>query len=200
MGKKKAVLEGEGTAGAVEKGKGKAAVAEAGTPGGVEKKEKEPVACIHEHADLVLRREFPEICDKLADEAKKGNIPALKVLLELAKTAGAKAEQQDGKSLGEMLMDELKRRQDEREAAADAAKPFSQIQGFIEQPGGAAFLPPHRRRPVGGDPGLDEKAASGGVPTHRPFVKTVKMVEQIAKDAGGNDASNEGAKSGGEAE
>jgi hypothetical protein len=126
---KKAVLEGDAAADAVEEEKEEAAVAteEAGTPGGVKKKKEPPVECIHEHADLVLRREFPEICDALAEEAKKGNIPALKLLLEIAKSGGAKAEQQGGKSLSELLMDELKRRQDEREAAADAAKAKEQI-------------------------------------------------------------------------
>jgi hypothetical protein len=37
------------------------------------------------------------------------------------------AKHREGKSLSEMLMDELKRRQDEREAAADAAKAEEQV-------------------------------------------------------------------------
>lgn len=159
VGKKNAVLEGKGTADAVEEQKEEAAVVKAGTPGGVEKKEKEPVACIHEHADLVLRREFPEICDALAEEAKKVNIPALKVLLDIAKSGGAKAEQQGGKSLGELLMDELKRRQDEREAAADAAKAEEQIAkdaGSNDAGNGDA----------GGNDAGNEGAKSGGEAEH----------------------------------
>jgi hypothetical protein len=127
VGKKKAVPEGEAAADAVEEKKEEAAVAEAGTPGGVEKKQTEPVACIHEHAEVVLRKEFPDICVALVKKAKVGHIPALKVLLEIAKSGGAKAGEQGGKSLSEMLMDELKRRQDEREAAADAAKATEQV-------------------------------------------------------------------------
>ena len=125
MGTKKVLLDVEAAAGGLEEDNEKAAVAEAGTPGGIEKKEKEPVACIHEHADKVLRQEFPDICDALVDKAKEGRILAVKLLLEIAKSS--KAKQQGGKSLSEMLMDELKRRQDEREAAADAAKAEEQV-------------------------------------------------------------------------
>jgi len=125
VGTKKVLLDVEAAAGGLEEDSEIAAVAEAGTPGGVEKKEKEPVACIHEHADKVLRQEFPNICKALIDKATEGRIPAVKLLLEIAKSA--KAKQQGGKSLSEMLMDELKRRQDEREAAADAAKAGEQV-------------------------------------------------------------------------
>lgn len=130
MGKKNAVLEGVGTADAVEEKKEEAAVADEGTAAGAEKKEKEPVECIDEQAAEILRREFPEIGAALAEKAKKGDIPALKMLLDIrsGKFNGATvAKEQGGKSLSELLMDELKRRQDEREAAADAAKAEEQI-------------------------------------------------------------------------
>ncbi len=125
MGTKKVLLDVEAAAGGLEEDNEKAAVAEAETPGSVETKENKPVTGIHEHADEVLRREFPDICKALVDKAKEGRIPAVKLLLEIAKSA--KAKQQGGKSLSEMLMDELKRRQDEREAAADAAKAEEQV-------------------------------------------------------------------------
>jgi hypothetical protein len=125
VGTKKVLLDVEAAAGGLEEDIEIAEVAEAGTPGGVGKKEKEPVACSHEHADNVLRQEFPDICEALVDKAKEGRILAVKLLLEIAKSA--KAKQQGGKSLSEMLMDELKRRQDEREAAADAAKAGEQV-------------------------------------------------------------------------
>lgn len=131
MGEKKVVLEGVAAADAVgEEEKEEAAVAEAGTPGGVEKKENEPVGCIQEQAAEILEREFPEIGIALAKKAKEGDIPALKMLLDIRSgkfNDTTVAKQQGGKSLGEMLMDELKRRQDEREAAADAAKAAEQV-------------------------------------------------------------------------
>jgi hypothetical protein len=130
--KKKAVLEGGAVAEAAEEKKEEAAeeaVAEAGAPEGVEKKKKEPIACIHEHADVELRREFPDIFKTLMKAFYEGSLPALKMLLEIraGKYGGPEqVEEQGGKSLGEMLMDELKRRQDEREAAVDAAKAVEQ--------------------------------------------------------------------------
>lgn len=130
VGKKKAVLEDEAASGAVEEKKEEAAIAEAGAPSGVEAEKKEPVWCIHEDTDAELRREFPDICSAFIKKAKDGSIPALKLLLEIraGKYGDAKvAKQQGGKSLSEMLMDELKRRQDEREEAADAAKAEEQV-------------------------------------------------------------------------
>ena len=112
---------------------------------------KEPVEDIREYTDREFREAYPEICKGLLTKAKRGDVAKIRMLLEII--AGKygdpeKTKQEDGKSLSELLMDELKRRQDEREAATDAAK----------------------------------------------------AEEQIAKDAGSNDAGNEGAKSGGEAE
>jgi hypothetical protein len=136
VGKKNAVLEGKGTADAVEEQKEEAAVATeeaiAGkTASSVEvKKDKGPVEDIREYTDREFREAYPEICAGLMTKAKDGDIPQIKMLLEII--AGKyddpeKAEQQSGKSLSELLMDELKRRQDEREAAADAAKAEEQI-------------------------------------------------------------------------
>ncbi len=136
VGKKNAVLEGVGTADAVEEQKEEAAVATeeavAGkTASGVEeKKEKGPVQDIREYTDREFREAYPRICAALIAKAEEADVAKIRMLLEII--AGKygdpeKAEQQGGKSLSELLMDELKRRQDEREAAADAAKAKEQI-------------------------------------------------------------------------
>ena len=85
------------------------------------KKKERPVRCIHEHADVELRRAFPQICSKFLDEAgAKGSVPHAKVMLDVAKQAKRQTKQQKQEpSLSDLLMAELKRRQDEREAAAD---------------------------------------------------------------------------------
>ena len=89
------------------------------------KKEKKqrPVRCIQRHTDVEFRREFPKIFDGLAEKAKAGGTAQTRLLLEIGKFGDAKAAKRRGaKSLSEMLLDELKRRQDEREAAAESTK------------------------------------------------------------------------------
>jgi hypothetical protein len=83
-------------------------------------KKKRPVRCIQRHTDVEFRREFPKVFNALVKKAKKGGTAETRLLLQIGKFGDAKAAKRRGaKSLSEMLLDELKRRQDEREAAAD---------------------------------------------------------------------------------
>jgi len=84
------------------------------------KKKARPVRCIHQHTDVEFRREFPEVFKALVEKAKEGGTAETRLLLQIGKFGDSKAAKaRRGKSLSEMLLDELKRRQDEREAAAD---------------------------------------------------------------------------------
>jgi hypothetical protein len=86
-------------------------------------KKRRPVPCIQRHTDVEFRREFPDVFEALMKKAKKGSTAETRLLLQIGKFGDAKAAKRRGaKSLSEMLMDELRRRQDEREAAADRAK------------------------------------------------------------------------------
>jgi hypothetical protein len=86
-------------------------------------KKKRPVPCIQRHTDVEFRREFPDVFKALMKKAKKGSTAETRLLLQIGKFGDAKAAKRRGaKSLSGMLMDELRRRQDEREAAADSAK------------------------------------------------------------------------------
>jgi hypothetical protein len=88
--------------------------------GGKTKKKPRPVPCIQRHTDVEFRREFPEVFEALVKKAKAGGTAETRLLLQIGKFGDPKAaRRRRGKSLSEMLMDELKRRQDEREAAAD---------------------------------------------------------------------------------
>lgn len=89
---------------------------------GEPKKKKRPVRCIQTHTDLEFRREFRDVCTGLLDKAKEGSTAHTRLLLEIGKSGERKTGRRRGKSLSEMLLDELKRRQDEREAATDKAK------------------------------------------------------------------------------
>jgi hypothetical protein len=81
-------------------------------------KKKRPVPCIQRHTDVEFRRAFPKVCEKLIEKSEAGGIPETRLLLQIGKFGDAKAAKRRGaKSLSEMLLDELKRRQDEREAA-----------------------------------------------------------------------------------
>lgn len=87
------------------------------------KKKRRPVPCIQRHTDVEFRREFPDVFKALIKKAKKGSTAETRLLLQIGKFGDAKAAKRRGaKSLSGMLMDELRRRQDEREAAADSAK------------------------------------------------------------------------------
>lgn len=165
VGKKNAVLEGEGTADAVEEQKEEAVQeAVAGkTASSVElKKEEGPVEDIREYTDREFREAYPRICAALIAKAKEADVAKIRMLLEII--AGKhgdpeKTKQEDGKSLSELLMDELKRRQDEREAAADAAKAEEQVAkdaGSKDAGNGDA----------GGDDAGNEGAKSGGEAEH----------------------------------
>jgi hypothetical protein len=97
---------------------------------GAEKKRKKPrpVPCIHRHTDVEFRREFPKVFDGLVKKAKKGGTAETRLLLQIGKFGDPKAaKRQGGKSLSEMLLDELKRRQDEREAEADSKRAAEQM-------------------------------------------------------------------------
>jgi hypothetical protein len=95
--------------------------AEAGT--GKKTKKPRPVRCIHRHTDVEFRRIFPAVFDGLAEKAKEGGTAETRLLLQIGKFGDPKAaKRRRGKSLSEMLLDELKRRQDEREAAADSKR------------------------------------------------------------------------------
>jgi hypothetical protein len=75
-----------------------------------------------------FRREFRQVCEKLIEKSKAGGIQETRLLLQIGKFGDPKvAKRRGAKSLSEMLLDELKRRQDEREAAADRAKSEAQI-------------------------------------------------------------------------
>lgn len=124
---KNAVLEGEAAAEAVgdenEEGADKTVAKEAAS--GAEEKKNELVRDIREYTDEEFRQAYPDICAALIGKAKEGQIRHVRMLLEII--AGkhgdlATLKQRIGKTLGEMLLDELKRRQDEREAAIDAAE------------------------------------------------------------------------------
>ena len=87
------------------------------------RKKKRPVRCIQQHTDVEFRREFRGVCKALIKKAKAGGISETRLLLQIGKSGDAKAAKRRGvKSLSEMLLDELKRRQDEREAAAESTK------------------------------------------------------------------------------
>jgi hypothetical protein len=99
----------------------KQVAAEAGAERTPEKK-KRPVRNVEKYADVEFRREFPEVCKGLLKKAKAGSTAQVRMLMEIGKSGDAKIAKQRGKkSLSEMLLDELKRRQDEREAAAETA-------------------------------------------------------------------------------
>lgn len=87
-----------------------------------EKKER-PVRCIQQHTDLEFRRSFRTVCDKLIKKSEAGSIPETRLLLQIGKFGDPKVAKRRGeKSLSAMLLDELKRRQDEREAATESTK------------------------------------------------------------------------------
>jgi hypothetical protein len=95
------------------------AVKEAGS----KEKKQRPVRCIQRHTDVEFRREFRGVCETLIEKAKGGGIQETRLLLQIGKFGDPKAAKRRGaKSLSEMLLDELKRRQDEREAAADGKR------------------------------------------------------------------------------
>ena len=82
-----------------------------------------PVRCIQRHTDVEFRRAFPKVCETLIEKSEAGGIPETRLLLQIGKFGDAKAAKRRGaKSLSEMLLDELKRRQDEREAADESTK------------------------------------------------------------------------------
>jgi hypothetical protein len=92
------------------------------------KKKKRPVRCIQRHTDVEFRREFRDVCETLIEKSKAGGIQETRLLLKIGKFDDVKAAKRLGqKSLSEMLLDELKRRQDEREALADSAKAEERI-------------------------------------------------------------------------
>jgi hypothetical protein len=126
VAKKKVGLEGEAAVGAVEKKSEEATeetIEEETALNGA--KTSKPVDDIRKYTDKSFRQEYPEICAALMEKAKEGSISHIKMLLEImvGKYGDPEtAKQRVGKSLSELLLDELKRRQDEREAAINAAK------------------------------------------------------------------------------
>jgi hypothetical protein len=100
----------------------------AGTEAQKKKKKPGPVRCIHRHTDVEFRREFPKVFNALVEKAKEGGTAETRLLLQIGKFGDPKAaKRQSGKSLSEMLLDELKRRQDEREAATDGKRAAEQM-------------------------------------------------------------------------
>jgi hypothetical protein len=132
VGKKKAVRKSEGLERKPAAKKNDAVEQRAEKDGGAAevagratktRKKRRPVPCIQRHTDVEFRREFPDVFNALMKKAKKGSTAETRLLLQIGKFGDAKAAKRRGaKSLSEMLMDELRRRQDEREAAADSAK------------------------------------------------------------------------------
>jgi hypothetical protein len=137
VGKKKAVRRGKTFEGkeAAEKNEAAEKTAERNAetkqpakPATKRRKKKRPVRCIQRHTDVEFRREFRDVCTGLIEKAKAGGTGQTRLLLQMGKFDDPKvAKQRGAKSLSEMLMDELKRRQDEREAATDNAKAEAQI-------------------------------------------------------------------------
>jgi hypothetical protein len=131
VGKKKAVRRGKTFEGkkAAEKNEAveKTVAKETARATTETEKKKGPVRCIHRHTDVEFRREFRQVCEKLIEKSKAGGIQETRLLLQIGKFGDPKVAKRRGvKSLSEMLMDELKRRQDEREAATDEAKAEAQ--------------------------------------------------------------------------
>ena len=90
--------------------------------GSGKQKRQRPVRCIHRHADVELRREFPRVCKGLIEKAAKGGVQQTRLLLDIGKFGEPKKTKRRGAaSLSAMLLEELKRRQDEREAASTSA-------------------------------------------------------------------------------
>ena len=86
-------------------------------------KKERPVRCIHRHADVEFRREFRKVCKGLIEKAAAGGVGQTRLLLDIGRFGDAKAaKQRRAKSLSALLLEELKRRQDEREAALDNAE------------------------------------------------------------------------------
>jgi hypothetical protein len=82
-------------------------------------KKERPVRCIQRHTDVEFRRAFRGVCEKLIEKAEDGGIQETRLLLQIGKFGYPKvAKRRGAKSLSAILLDELKRRQDEREAAA----------------------------------------------------------------------------------
>ena len=83
---------------------------------------KRPIRNVEEYADREFRREFPDVCEGLLKKAKAGSTAQVRMLMEIGKSGSTPKDKRRGKkSLSEMLLNELKRRQDEREAAAETA-------------------------------------------------------------------------------
>ena len=78
--------------------------------------------CIHRHTQKEFRTHFRKVCGGLIDKAAAGGVGQTRLLLDIGQFGEAKAGKRrgGGKSLSAMLLEELKRRQDEREAARDA--------------------------------------------------------------------------------
>ena len=96
-------------------------------------KKQRPVRCIQRHTDVEFRREFREVCDKLIEKSKNGGIQETRLLLQIGKFGDPKvAKRRGAKSLSAMLLDELKRRQDEREAAVDGAQSEERVSAVNE--------------------------------------------------------------------
>ena len=101
--------------------------------GSKRRKKKRPVRCIQQHTDVEFRREFRGVCKSLIKKARAGGIQETRLLLQIGKFGDPKiAKRRGAKSLSAMLLDELKRRQDEREAAVDGAKSGEQISAVNE--------------------------------------------------------------------
>lgn len=102
-------------------------------------KKKRPVRCIQRHTDVEFRRAFRGVCKSLIKKARGGGIQETRLLLQIGKFGDPKiAKRRGAKSLSAMLLDELKRRQDEREAAVDDAKSEERISAVNEASNGGA--------------------------------------------------------------
>lgn len=127
MAKKKAVAK-KAAPGRAPRGlsQGEQAGAESSTteetaPAGAAKKAKRdrPVRCIHRHTDVEFRRAFPKVCEGLLKKAAQGKVQETRLLLQMGKFGEPKSgKRRAAASLSAMLLEELKRRQDERELAA----------------------------------------------------------------------------------
>lgn len=125
MAKKRVVFDGEAEVTSVRKKNEETtedSVTETVPDGATE--EAEPVENIRDYTVEELRRGYRKICAALRAKAEEGKLAELKMMLYIIERFGDEqtAKQQGGKTLSEMLLDELKRRQDAREAAIDLGK------------------------------------------------------------------------------
>lgn len=81
-------------------------------------KKQSPIRDIQKHTDTEFRRSFRTICTALLEKAECGSLAEIRLLLQIGQSGSRKqATRREDRSLGAILLDELKRRQDIRVGA-----------------------------------------------------------------------------------